>query len=280
MVTKIPNMQDLLEAGVHFGHQVRRGNPKMKPYIYGARDGVHIIDLSFSEAKLKEAAEAAYELGKKGKVLLIVGTKKQAKDIVEELAREVDTPYLTSHWLGGLLTNFSEIRKNLKKLIDLREEQTKGTLSRYTKKEQLLIQRKLTKNTFQFGGIANMEQMPDALFLIDTMATVAAVKEAQRMDITLIGFSDTNSNPTWLDFPIPANDDGIKSIKIIAETIIRSYGEGKKAAGVQAAKKLALEKKDEAVTEQLDGAVAEETAVLEEQVEKEIVEESSRKEGQ
>ena len=143
MALSVPNMQELLSAGVHFGHQVRRGHPRMDKFIYGARDGVHIIDLAKSEAKLREAVEFAYDLGKSGGVLLLVGTKKQAKDIIENLAKEVDTFYITDHWVGGLLTNLDEIKKNLKRLNETKELKEKGQLSHYTKKELLLIDRRL-----------------------------------------------------------------------------------------------------------------------------------------
>lgn len=279
MTIQVPSMQDLLGAGVHFGHKVSRGNPKMAPFIFGAREGVHIIDLALSEQKLKEAAEEAYRLGKENKVLLVVGTKKQAKQIIESLAKEANTPFLSLKWVGGILTNFDEIKKNVKKLNDLKEQQIKGELSKYTKKEQLLISRKLEKFERELGGAADMEKIPDAIFLVDAVSELTAVKEAQRVGITIIGLSDTNADPNWFDFPIPANDDGIKSIKIICETVIKSYGEGKKEAGKIEESKVAKDaKKDETVDGPvLDKAVAEEAAVLEEIVEKKIVEESDRK---
>ncbi len=289
---KLPSMQDLLEAGVHFGHQVRRGNPKMKPYIFGAREGVHIIDLAKSEEKLKQAAEAAYELGRAGKVMLLIGTKKQSREIIEELAKEVDTPFLTSHWVGGLLTNFDEIKKNIKRLNDLREEQEKGSLSRYTKKEQLLISRKLQKHTTELGGVSKMDKIPDAMFIVDAVADLTAVKEARRMNVVLLGFSDTNSDPNLLDYPVPANDDGIKSIKLISETVLKSYGEGKKLGVKQEEVRVAKEQKEAeekavadkatADKEALDKAeaekgVAEQAAAIEEEIENKIVDESSGK---
>lgn len=273
---KVPSMQELLEAGVHFGHQVRRGNPKMYPFIYGARDGVHILDLAKSEEKLKLASEAAYKLGKEGKVMLLLGTKKQAREVIESLAKEVGAPYLTQHWVGGLLTNFDEIKKNLKKLAELAEEKDKGTLSRYTKKEQLLIDRKLQKFDLIYGGLKDLDKIPDAIFIVDVQAESTAVKEANRVGITTIGFADTNANPNLLDFPIPANDDGIKAIKLVSETVIRLYGEGKKES---ASGKVETAKSEEVkVSEELDEPVKEQAEVLEEEVEKQIVEESSRKE--
>jgi len=281
-------MQELLEAGVHFGHQVRRGNPRMKPYIYGARDGVHIIDLAKSEELLKEAVEAAYNLGKDGKIMLLVATKKHAREIVEELAREVDTPFLTSKWVGGLLTNFDEIKKNMKKLDGLREENEKGTLTRYTKKERLLISRKVDKFSSNLGGVSKLEKIPDSLFVVDAVTESTSIKEAQRMGVTLLGFSDTNANPADFDYPIPANDDGIKSIKLICETVIRAYGEGKKVGAkneeIRVAEQLRVkgEEDKKAAQAKLDeeakaAAVTKEAEVLEEQIEKEIVQESSTK---
>ncbi|MBI3485628.1 30S ribosomal protein S2 [Candidatus Daviesbacteria bacterium] len=282
MKLNVPSMQDLLTAGVHFGHQVRRGHPKMNQYIYGARDGVHIIDLAKSEEKLKEAVEFVYNLGKEGKVLLLVGTKKQAKEIVESLAKEVDAPYISERWVGGLLTNFDEIRRNLKRLGDLKNEKEAGTLTRYTKKEQLLIDRELEKFERVFGGVAKMDKVPDAMFVVDAVSDKTAVKEAFNKGLTLVGFADTNSDPNMLDFPIPANDDGIKSIKIICETVIKAYGEGKKSADAKAmADKEAVDKEKNAQVvdgeNKLDKAVAEEAEVLEEVVEKKAVEESERK---
>lgn len=288
MVLQVPSMQQLLEAGVHFGHKVSRAHPKMNQYIYGARDGVSIIDLAQSEEKLKEAASFAYNLGKSEGVLLVVGTKKQAREIVENLAKEAQTPYLISHWLGGLLTNFDEIKKNLNKLSTLKEEKEKGELKRYTKKEQLLISRKLEKFERDYGGIATLNKVPDAMFVVDAVADLTAVKEAYKKGIKIVGFADTNSNPSLLDYPIPANDDGIKSIKIICEAIIKIYEQGKKEAGIALAK--AVKKEEAAQKKQaaqdsiepeegpkLDKQVAEEAAVLEEAIEKKVLEESERK---
>ncbi len=298
-----PSMQDLLSAGVHFGHKVSRGHPRMKSYIFGARDGVHIIDLAKSEELLKEATQAAYELGKQGKTLLIVGTKKQAQEIVKDLALQAESPYMNKRWVGGFFTNFDEVRKNTKMLNDLKVAQDKGELSMYTKREQLLISRKLEKYHTELGGIANVDKLPDAIFLVDAVSDITAVKEANRMKIMLIGLSDTNTDPTWFDYPVPANDDGIKSIKLICETVIGAYIKGKKEFSVsgaataetkpaeetkEAPKKEAKkeakkeeskkEAKDEAPKEEkLDQAVAEEAAVLEEEIEKKVLEESERK---
>lgn len=282
-----PDMQELLSAGAHFGHKASRAHPKMKEYIFGSRDGVDIIDLAKTEEKLKSAVQAAFELGKQNKSLLILGTKKQAKDVVEELAKEVGAYYLSIRWVGGLLTNFEEISKNFRRLNALKDEQQKGQLSRYTKKEQLLISRKLEKFNNELGGVANMPKIPDALFVVDAVSDNTGVTEAQKMNLTILGICDTNSNPYWFDYPVPANDDGIKSIKMICEAVIKAYGEGKK----EVEKKVAEDSKEQPKTDDVktpatpktpeDAAVVTEpdevTAVLEEEVEKKILSEQERK---
>lgn len=280
-------MQELLAAGVHFGHKVSRGHPKMKRYIFGERDGVHIIDLAHSETQLKEAAEAAYEMGKAGQVMLLVGTKKQAQQIIEDLAKEADTFYLNQTWHGGIFTNFDEIKKNWKKLSDLKVEQEKGTLSRYTKREQMLIGKNLSKFTREMGGAIGMTKLPDALFVADAVADNIAVREALKTGVKVIGLCDTNADPTWFDWPVAANDDGIKSIKIICETIIRAYAAGKKEAGIKVGEKkeskATKESKESEVAaedskeEVLDETLAQEAAVIEEEIEKKVVDESSKK---
>ena len=295
----VPSMQDLLTAGAHFGHKVSRAHPRMRDYIFGARDGISIIDLEKTEKKLKEAVEAAYKLGKEGRVMLVIGTKKQAKEIAESLAREADTPFMVERWIGGLLTNFEEMRRKIRKLSDLMEEQKKGTLSRYTKREQLLIGRKLEKFDREYRGVLEMGKLPDAIFIVDAVSDITAVKEANRLSITLLGFSDTNADPNWFDFPVPANDDGIKSIKLVSEAVMRAYAQGKKEAGhntnpqvkteevteeKEAPKKTATKKEDKAETseetageEAATSELEEETAVLEELVEKEAVKEAEIK---
>lgn len=287
MTIQTPDMQELLGAGVHFGHKVSRGHPKMKRYIFGERDGVHILDLAQSEAQLKEAAEAAFELGKSGGVMLLVGTKKQAQDVIGQLAKEADTPFLNQTWPGGMFTNFDEIRKNWKKLSDLKVEQEKGTLSRYTKKEQLLISKKLTKFIREMGGALNMEKLPDAIFVVDAVSDNIAVREAEKMGVKIFGLCDTNADPTWFDYPVVSNDDGIKAIKIVCESVIRAYAKGKKEAGIKVGTEVSKEgkvskvesdeSKESKEPEVLDEPLALEAAVIEEEVEKKIVDENSRK---
>ncbi|MEK7617358.1 MAG: 30S ribosomal protein S2 [Patescibacteria group bacterium] len=235
---KLPKIEELLEAGVHFGHQVRRGHPRMKPFIYGARDGVHIIDLTKSDKYLKEACEFVENLGKQGKVLLFVGTKKQARPIVEELAKKLEAPYMVERWIGGFLTNFDEIQKNVKKLKELKEAKEKGELKKYTKKEQLLIDRKISKLEKDFAGVMDLVVLPDAIFVTDAVSDNIAVREASRIKIPVVALADSNSDPTLVDYPIPGNDDAIKSIKILVEAIASAYGEGKKEAGRKADKEV------------------------------------------
>lgn len=269
-------MQELLEAGAHFGHKVRRQNPKMSQYVYGARDGVNIIDLGKTEEKLKEAAEYAYKLGENGAVLLVIGTKKQSRELIVNLAKESTTPYITERWVGGMLTNFDEIKKNIRRLVSLKEQKAKGELARYTKKEQLLIDRKLQKFENELGGMSELTKIPDALFIIDSASESTAVKEAIRMNIPIIAICDTNADPSIIDYPIPANDDGIKSIKIVVETVMNSYKEGKKKAGqVKAAQEEAAIKAEEEAA--LAAKTAEDVAVLEEEVEKKALADSERK---
>lgn len=272
-----PSLQELLEAGVHFGHQVRRGHPRMRPYIYGARDGVHIIDLTLSEKYLKDACKFVYDLGKDGGVLLLVGTKKQARGIVEELAKRVGIPFLSQRWIGGFLTNFEEIQKNIKKMKDLKNQKEKGELSKYTKKEQLLLDRKMIKLERDLGGTSDMAVLPDALFVIDAVTDEVAVKEANRKNIKVVAIADSNSDPSQIDYPIPGNDDAIKSIKILTETIVAAYEEGKKEGVKEADKANKKAEQDAKAKEEQIDIPEEDVAVAEELVEKEAVKEAERK---
>ncbi|OGE19470.1 30S ribosomal protein S2 [Candidatus Daviesbacteria bacterium RIFCSPLOWO2_02_FULL_41_8] len=277
---KLPTLQELLEAGVHFGHQVRRGHPRMRPYIYGAREGVHVIDLTQSEKYLKEACEFVYELGKSGKVLLLVGTKKQAKPIIEELAKEVEAPYLVARWMGGFLTNFEQMQKNMKILKNYLEEKEKGKLSKYTKKEQLLLERKMLKLQKDFAGVMDFNKVPDAVFVVDAVSDNIAIREANRLNIPVVAIADTNSDPTEISYLIPGNDDAIKSIKVLVGAIASAYGEGKKEAGKAAVKEAEKAEKSKEKEKKAETEIAEtlqvEVAVAEEMVEKKAVKEAER----
>lgn len=277
----LPTLQELLEAGVHFGHQIRRGHPRMRPYIYGAREGVSVIDLTQTEKYLKEACEFVYNLGKDNKVLLFVGTKKQAKPIIEELAKKLGAPYLVQRWMGGFLTNFSEIQKNIKKLKEYLEQKEKGQLAKYTKKEQLLLERKMAKLQKDFAGAMDLSKLPDALFVVDAVSDNIAIREANRLSIKVVAIADSNCDPTEIDYPIPGNDDAIKSIRLLVSALASAYGEGKKEAGKVAVKEAekaekAKKKEEEKVEEEIAEKLKEEVAAAEEMVEKKAVKESER----
>ncbi|MBI2008772.1 30S ribosomal protein S2 [Candidatus Amesbacteria bacterium] len=212
-------LKDLLEAGCHFGHQARRWNPKMKKYIYGERGGVHIIDLVQTKKSLDDACGWVKKLASEGKTVLFVGTKRQAAGVVGEQAIRVGMPYLTQRWVGGLLTNWQEISKRIKKLHDMKEKREKGEYKVYTKKEQLLLDREIAKLEKFLGGVAGLEKLPDALFVVDTHREEVAVLEANRMGIPVVGVVDTNADPEIVDWVIPSNDDAVKAIELIVRTI-------------------------------------------------------------
>lgn len=272
---KLPTLEELLEAGVHFGHQVRRGHPRMKPYIYGAKDGVHIIDLTKSDQLLKEACEFVFNLGKEGKILLFVGTKKQAKDIIEDLAKSLEAPYMSARWMGGFLTNFEEIKKNIKKLKEYLEQKEKGELSKYTKKEQLLLDRKMGKLQKDFAGVMDFPVLPDALFVADAVTDNIAIREANRLKIKVVAIADSNSDPTQIDYPIPGNDDAIKSIKILVSTVAGAYGEGKKSHSEKASRDKEADKVEASKDEEPEELKVE-VAEAEEMVEKKAVKEAEK----
>ncbi len=218
--------QDLLDAGVHFGHLTRKWNPKMAQYIFMERNGIHIIDLNKTLIKVEEAASAIKQIVKSGRKILFVSTKKQAKDIVAEYARSVNMPYVTERWLGGMLTNFATVRKSIKKMTNIDKMTKDGTYDVLSKKEKLMIQRERIKLETLLGGIADLNRLPAALFLIDVKKEHIAVTEALKLNIPTFAMVDTNSDPSSIDFPIPANDDATKSISLIAGIIIKAIEEG------------------------------------------------------
>lgn len=220
-------LEELLEAGCHFGHQVRRWNPKMAPYIYGAREGVHIFDLAKTREGLLAAAEAAKQVASQDGTILFVGTKRQAKDIVQEAALRVNMPRVTTRWLGGTLTNFEQIRRSVDNFLEMKKTREAGEYKEYTKHERLLIDKKIEEFERKFGGLVNLKKLPEMLFIVDTHEERSAVLEALQKDIPIVGFVDTNSDPTEVDWPIPANDDAVKSIALIVEFITKAIEEGK-----------------------------------------------------
>ncbi|MBE9583870.1 30S ribosomal protein S2 [Mucilaginibacter sp. JRF] len=218
--------QDLLDAGVHFGHLTRKWDPKMAQYIFMERNGIHIIDLNKTLAKVEEAAAAIKQIVKSGRKVLFVATKKQAKDIVAEQAKTVNMPFVTERWLGGMLTNFATVRKSIKKMSNIDKLTKDGTYSILSKKERLMIQRERIKLETLLGGIADLNRLPAALFLIDVKKEHIAVSEALKLNIPTFAMVDTNSDPSNIDFPIPANDDATKSISLITSIIIKAIEEG------------------------------------------------------
>ena len=212
-------IKELLEAGVHFGHQTRRWNPKMRRFIFGERDGIYIIDLLQTEALLEQAREFAADLRRRGGTVLFVGTKKQARDAIKETAEAADMPYVNHRWLGGLLTNFQTISQRIKRLHDLERYETEGQLQLLPTRERMAAQADLAKLRANLGGVKNMQRVPDAVFVIDLKTEAIAVREAQRLRIPIIGLVDTNCDPEGIDFVIPGNDDAIRSCAAITSAI-------------------------------------------------------------
>ena len=220
------NFEQLLEAGVHFGHLKRKWNPAMAPYIFMERNGIHIIDLHKTVAKIDEATEALKNLARSGRRILFVATKKQAKQIVADKASAVNMPYVVERWPGGMLTNFPTIRKAVKKMSTIDKMSTDGTFANLSKREKLQITRQRAKLEKTLGSIADLNRLPAALFVIDVMKEHIAVREANRLGIPVFAMVDTNSDPTFIDFVIPANDDATKSIELVLEVVCQAISEG------------------------------------------------------
>ncbi len=220
-------MKQLLEAGVHFGHQTKRWNPKMKEYIFGQRNGIYIIDLQKSLRLFKNAIQFMYEMGAQGKTILFLGTKRQAQDAIQEAAQRTQMFYVNQRWLGGLLTNFVTIQKSLKRFRELESMRANGQYDLFSKKEVARYERERKKLEKNLSGIKEMNGLPDALFVIDTRLETIAIKEAVKLGIPVIGVADTNCDPDEIDYIIPGNDDALRAIRLITDTISQAYLEGK-----------------------------------------------------
>ncbi|MEP6464999.1 MAG: 30S ribosomal protein S2 [Parafilimonas sp.] len=253
--------QQLLEAGVHFGHLRKKWNPKMLPYIFAEKKGIHIIDLNKTVDALQEASAALKQIAKSGKKIMFVATKKQAKEIVTECAQRVNMPFATERWLGGMLTNFNTVRKSVKKMQSIEKMLNDGSAESLTKKERLTLTRDKEKMEKVLGGIAQLGRLPAALFIIDIGHEHIALAEAKRLGITTFGMVDTNSDPNKIDFPIPSNDDATKSIAIITNYIVSVIAEG--LAERQAAKD------DETITDEVDNDAEKRAARLQAEAESE-----------
>jgi small subunit ribosomal protein S2 len=226
-------VDDLLKAGTHFGHLTSRWNPKMKPYIFMKRNGIHVIDLIQTQTLLDKAADAAARYARQGKRILFVGTKKQAKDTVRQQAEACGMPYVVERWLGGTLTNFQTIRKSIRRMETLEKMQVDGTFDQLKKKERLMRTREHEKLDITLGGIAEMPRLPGALYIVDLNREHIAVDEARKLGIPIIAMADTNVDPDLVDYPIPSNDDALKSIQLITSVISSAIAEGSKSRDIQ-----------------------------------------------
>jgi small subunit ribosomal protein S2 len=226
----LPSLKELLEAGVHFGHETKRWNPKMAANIFTAKEKIHIIDLEKTEAALKRATEFVKQLGQTGGEIVFLATKRQAAEIVKAEAQRVGAMYLTTRWVGGLFTNFESVSKTLSKLGEL-EEKSKD--DRYTKREQLLMTREIDKLNRYIGGVATMQKLPEAIFIVDSHKEANAVAEAKKVGVKIVAIVDTNGDPNSVDYPIPGNDDAIRAISILVKTIADAYLEGKEVGQKQ-----------------------------------------------
>ncbi|HAH35159.1 MAG TPA: 30S ribosomal protein S2 [Algoriphagus sp.] len=218
--------KDLLDAGVHFGHLTRKWDPRMAPYIFMEKNGIHIIDLNKTLACLDEASAAIKQIVRSGKKVMFVATKKQAKDLVADEARRLNMPYVTERWLGGMLTNFATIRKSLKKMSGLEKMMKEDSFKNMAKKERLMVSRQKEKMETVLGGIADLSRLPAALFIVDIKREHIAIAEAQKLGIPVFALVDTNSNPNEVDFPIPANDDAFKSVNLLVKAFGAAIEEG------------------------------------------------------
>ena len=222
----IPSLVDLLKAGTHFGHQASKWHPKMKKFIFGERNGIHILNLESTQQALEEALSFVKKTAARGGVILFVGTKKQASSIVEAAAQACGMPYVNTRWLGGTLTNFSSISQTIRRFKDLKRKQEKGELSKYTKFEQLKIAEQIKLMDTSVGGIQELNRIPDAIFILDIRKDKTALTEAVRRGVKVVAMCDSNVNPIDVDYVIPANDDAVKSIELIAHTVSAAIKEG------------------------------------------------------
>jgi small subunit ribosomal protein S2 len=239
----IPDLVELLKTGAHFGHQVSKWHPKMKPFLFGSRNGIHIINLEATVEKLKIALDAARDLTAKGGTIVFLGTKRQASGIVEKYAKQCGAPYITTRWLGGTFTNFPEISKLIKKLNEYRAKRDAGGFDKYTKKERVVIDREIQDMERKVGGIASLTRLPEALFVVDVKHEKTAVEESNEKRVPIFAMLDSNVNPEDVAYGIPANDDAVKSIELITRLMAEAVAEGKRlreknaaAAKVEASK--------------------------------------------
>ncbi len=269
--------EELLDAGVHFGHLKRKWNPNMAPYIFMERNGIHILDLYKSIAKLEEAASAIKQVAKSGKKILFVATKKQAKEIVAEQVKRVNMPYVTERWPGGMLTNFATIRKAVRKMSSIDKMMTQELYKNLSKREKLQISRERAKLEKQLGSISDLNRLPSAIFVVDILKEKIAIAEARKLNIPTFAMVDTNSDPTLIDFPIPANDDASKSIQLITKIMVDAIDEGLSERKMEKDKQDKEEEEVKIKAAEAKEAVAEEYADLEDEEAEKLVKEGETK---
>ena len=251
-------MKQLLEAGVHFGHQTRRWDPKMAEYIFQARNGIHIIDLQKTSKKLDEAYEFMRSQAEEGKTVLFVGTKKQAQECIKEAAQKSGMYYVDQRWLGGMLTNFKTIKTRVQRLKDLEKMEEDGTFDVLPKKEVILLKKEMTKLEANLGGIKDMEEIPGVIFLVDPKKEYNAIQEAKKLNIPLVGIVDTNCNPEVLDYAIPGNDDAIRAVKLITDVMANAIIEGRQGESFETVATEEAAEENEKAPETMEEVVASE----------------------
>ncbi len=222
-----PTLLEMLKAGVHFGHQVSRWHPKMEPYIFGTKNGIHIINLERTLEELEKTYATVKKMASEGKTILFVGTKRQARDITREAAEKAGMPYLTERWIGGLITNFEECKRRLKKYRSLKEQVATGEIEKYIKKEQVMLKKQLEKMDKYLVGLSSLERIPDALYITDMRIEKTAVTEARAVGVPVIGVCDTNVDPSKATCVIPANDDAVNAIRLMASIVVDAIKEGR-----------------------------------------------------
>jgi small subunit ribosomal protein S2 len=256
-------IRELLEAGVHFGHQTRRWHPRMRRYIFGERDGIYIIDLMQTVNLLEQARQFAHDVAARGGVVLFVGTKKQAKDAIKEIAEQASMPYVNERWLGGLLTNFQTISKRIERLHDLDRQKNEGQLDLLPTKERMSMEAELRKLQTNLGGVRHMERLPDAVFVVDLKVEEIGVREARRLEIPTIGLVDTNCDPEGVDYVIPGKDDSMRSCEIVIKTIGGAVADARRAFMREEQARLEAEEKARREAEEKARREAEERALKE-----------------
>jgi len=240
-MAKMPSIVEMLQSGVHFGHQTSRWHPKMREFIFGERGGIHIVDLEKTQAKLQEALDYVKGVAARGGSVLFVGTKAQAFQVIEDAAKSCGMPYVNRRWLGGTMTNFNQLKHSIKRLKTLKDQRDKGELRKYTKLEQLMIDREIAELENKVGGIQDMERLPEAMYVADIRTEKTAVEEAAKMGVKVLALCDTNVNPTQVQYVIPGNDDAVKSVtmmtKLVASAVKEGKEEGAKAKAAEPVKK-------------------------------------------